>query len=103
MPIIIGNRAQIAYHVTLITGDHHIGPPASRAGVMNARPITIGEGAWIGARVVVLPGVTIGAGAVVAAGAIVTKDVAPNTLVAGVPARFLRKLPMDGAPPPHVL
>jgi acetyltransferase-like isoleucine patch superfamily enzyme len=45
---------------------------------------------WIGARVVILRGVRIGAGAIVAAGAVVTRDVAPNTIVGGVPAKYLR-------------
>jgi acetyltransferase-like isoleucine patch superfamily enzyme len=52
--------------------------------------VRIGAGAWLGAHVVVLPGVTIGDGAVVAAGAVVTHDVAANAIVAGVPARILR-------------
>ena len=55
----------------------------------------IGEGAWIGARSVVLPGVSIGNGAVVAAGAVVTRDVPANTLVGGVPAQHLRHLDGD--------
>jgi maltose O-acetyltransferase len=97
-PIIIGSRVQFGFQVTLITGNHEFGPPQSRAGAHCARPITIGEGAWIGARAIVLPGVTIGSGAVVAAGAVVTKDVPPNTLVAGVPAKTLRALDaMEGA------
>ncbi|HVJ85271.1 MAG TPA: acyltransferase [Caulifigura sp.] len=49
--------------------------------------VTIGDRAWIGYRAIVMPGVTIGEGAVVAAGAVVTKDVAPYTIVAGVPAK----------------
>jgi acetyltransferase-like isoleucine patch superfamily enzyme len=53
-------------------------------------PVRIGADCWLGARVTVLPGVTIGDGAVVAAGAVVTHDVAPGTIVGGVPARFLR-------------
>lgn len=57
-----------------------------------AKPITICDGCWIGANVVVLPGVTIGEGAVVGAGAVVTKDVPPNTLVAGVPARVVKQI-----------
>lgn len=55
----------------------------------------IGEDTWFGAGVTVLCGVTIGKGAVVAAGAVVNKDVAPFTLVGGVPAKFIRKLEME--------
>jgi maltose O-acetyltransferase len=55
-------------------------------------PITIGDGAWLGARSTILPGVTIGAGAVVAAGSVVIGDVAPDVVVAGVPAVVRRQL-----------
>ena len=54
-------------------------------------PITICDGVWIGARAIVLPGVTIGEGAVVAAGAVVTKDVEPWTVVGGNPAKFIKR------------
>lgn len=57
-----------------------------------AKPIVIGDGCWIGANATILGGVTIGDGAVVAAGAVVTKDVAPHTLVGGVPAKEIKKL-----------
>ena len=57
-----------------------------------ARGITIDDGAWIGSRVVILPGVHVGKGAVVAAGAVVTRNVPPQAMVAGVPARFVRDL-----------
>jgi maltose O-acetyltransferase len=88
----IGDRVQFGFQVTLVTGDHLIGPPESRAGEHRARPIRIEEGAWIGARATILPGVIIGRGAVVAAGAVVTRDVPANALVAGVPAKVLRVL-----------
>jgi maltose O-acetyltransferase len=91
-PITLEDRVQLGFQVTLITGGHEIGTHESRAGNHLARPIRIQSGAWIGARAVLLPGVTIGAGAVVAAGAVVTRDVPPDTLVAGVPARALREL-----------
>lgn len=55
------------------------------------RPLVIGSDVWIGSRAVILPGITIGHGAVIAAGAVVTKDVAPYTIVAGVPARPIRR------------
>ena len=52
--------------------------------------VTIGSDVWLGARSIILPGVIVGDGAVVAAGAVVTKNVAPMTVVAGVPAKFIR-------------
>jgi len=57
-----------------------------------ALPIKIGNGCWIGANATILAGVTIGDGAVVAAGAVVTQDVAPHTLVGGVPAKFIKEV-----------
>lgn len=91
-PITVGPGTQIAFQVTFITGNHEIGPPQNRAGEHRNLPIEIGAGVWIGARAVILPGVKVGDGAVIAAGAVVTKDVAANTLVVGVPARVLREL-----------
>lgn len=96
-PVHIGSRVRIGHEVLLLTVDHQIGTPEYRCGDSFARPISIGDGAWLGSRVVVLPGVSIGKGAVVAAGAVVTRDVPADTLVAGVPARVLRALP-EGAP-----
>ncbi|WP_268918850.1 DapH/DapD/GlmU-related protein [Actinomyces trachealis] len=59
---------------------------------MHPAPVRIGRGAWLGANVTVLPGVTIADGAVVGAGSVVTKDVAPNTVVVGTPARPVRDI-----------
>lgn len=89
----IGRNVALGNRVSLITSSHEIGDPALRAGDRSLRPITIGDGAWLGANVTVLGGVTVGAGAVVAAGAVVTRDVPPHTLWAGVPARHVRDLP----------
>ena len=88
----IGNNVAIGPRAFLSTDHHDIGPSTYRAGRIERKPITIGDGVWIGANALILPGLTIGAGSVVAAGAVVTRDVPPNTLVAGVPARPLRTL-----------
>jgi acetyltransferase-like isoleucine patch superfamily enzyme len=59
------------------------------------KPVRIAKGAWLGARVIVLKGVTIGEGAVVGAGSVVTRDVASYTVAAGNPARLVREIPPD--------
>lgn len=91
-PVVIGDHVSVGHHVSLITSDHAVGPPESRAGNLQVAPVTIEDGAWIAAGVTLLPGVTVGRGAVVAAGAVVTKDVAPHTLVGGIPAKFIKAL-----------
>jgi maltose O-acetyltransferase len=91
-PVAIGARVYMGYEVMLITADHELGDSAQRCGRRVFRPICIEDGVWLGSRVVVLPGVRIGKGAVVAAGAVVTRDVPPNVLVGGVPAKFVRDL-----------
>lgn len=60
------------------------------------RPVRVDNGVWIGARAIILKGVTVGEGAVVAAGSVVTKDVPPYTIVAGNPATAVRKIERDG-------
>ena len=70
--------------------DHHL--VSNRKELGQAKPIIIEDDVWMATRTMVLKGVTIGKGAVVAAGAVVTKDVEPYTMVAGVPAKFIRKL-----------
>lgn len=94
-PIQIGARCDIAPEVCFVTGTHILGNYRQRAGKGLARPIHIGNGCWLGARVTVLAGVTIGDGAIVAAGAVVSADVEQNTLVGGVPARLIRRLDAD--------
>ncbi len=90
--IVIGDDVHIAARVHLVTTSHRLGDAVRRAGEFFTEPIEVQDGCWIGADVLVLPGVTIGAGSVVAAGAVVTTDIAPNTLAAGVPARAVREL-----------
>jgi maltose O-acetyltransferase len=88
----IGDDVALAQQVLILTQTHELADPLRRAGALTAAPVTIGRGCWIGARAVILPGVTVGDGAVVAAGAVVTHDVPPHTLVGGVPAREIRQL-----------
>ena len=88
----VGARSAVAMGTTLITSDHELGGELQRMGRFRTAPIVIGEGVWIGARTLVLPGVTIGDGCVVAAGAVVTADLDPHALYAGVPARLVRRL-----------
>ena len=86
--ITIGDGTLIGHGNTLTTLNHALDP--ERRADMVPAPIVIGRRVWLGASVTVTPGVTIGDGAVVGAGAVVTKDVPPDTIVAGVPARALR-------------
>jgi maltose O-acetyltransferase len=88
----IGDRCDIGPGVEFIPGSHIIGNASRRAGEGTAKPITVGNGTWIGAKSVILGGVNIGEGCVVAAGSVVTHDVPSNSLVAGVPARIRRLL-----------
>ena len=88
--IYIGDDVLIGHNGCLLTLNHEM-DPEFRAD-MHPQPIHIEDKAWLGSNVTVLPGVRIGKGAVVAAGAVVTKDVAPNTVVAGVPAKLIRKI-----------
>jgi maltose O-acetyltransferase len=88
-PVRIGDRVHIGQNVVLLTVSHAIGPSEERCGGHQCLPVTIHDGAWLGSRVTILPGVTIGAGAVVGHGAVVTRSVAPNTLVGGVPAKMI--------------
>ena len=90
--ITVGQGVAIGHDVLILTSTHRLGDHLRRAAELTVAPVNIERGAWIGARAVILPGLKIGAGAVVAAGAVVTRDVAPDVMVGGVPARELRTL-----------
>lgn len=88
--ISIGDRALIGHAVVMATLNHDLAP--GRRASMHPAPILIGTDVWVGANATILPGVTIGDNAIVAAGAVVTRDVLPNTIVGGVPARFIKHI-----------
>lgn len=88
----VGARVHLGMQVMILTGGHQLGSADCRAGEISPAPVRIGDGAWIGARAVVMPGVRIGAGAVVAAGAVVVSDCEPGGLYGGAPARLIRHL-----------
>lgn len=90
--IAIGDHVTFGHGVMVTTSHHEFGHPRRRSGELRPLPVQVGHGAWLSSRVTVLPGVRIGEGAVVAAGAVVARDVEPHTLVAGVPAREVRRL-----------
>ena len=87
----IGNQVAVGPNCTLYTHDHDYVNAENVAwkGPLIKKPIKIGDGAWVGSSVTILPGVTIGKKAVVAAGAVVTKDVADGVVVGGVPAKII--------------
>lgn len=96
--ITIEDNVLIGPRVNLVTISHPLDPATRRA--TYCAPIVIRKGAWLGAAVSIMPGVTIGENAVVAANAVVTKDVPDNTVVGGVPAKVLRGLDGNAAFPP---
>ena len=93
-PVTIGSHVNIAQGVTVTALNHNFDKPGIRIDQqgITTRPIVIGDDVWIGAGAVILPGVTIGSHCVVAAGAVVTTDVPDGTLVAGIPAKTVRKI-----------
>ena len=90
--ITIGRRVTIGPGVMILTSTHELDIREHRAGPVQLSPVSIGDGAWLGARCVVLPGVTVGAGAIVNVGSVVNKDVAPHTRVGGIPATLIEVL-----------
>lgn len=88
--ITIEDEVQIGPKVNVVTENHPLDPSDRTS--LSLKSITIKRNAWIGAGVTILPGVTIGENSVVAAGAVVSKDVPPNTIFGGVPAKFLKNI-----------
>jgi maltose O-acetyltransferase len=94
-PVFIGNRVGVGHHSIIITDTHEIGPSHARLGRHSSLPVTIEDGAWVCATATLLPGVTVRKGAVVAAGSVVSRDVPPDTMVVGSPARVKKQLPVE--------
>ena len=90
--ITIGVDVQIGPNVQLLTATHPVEAALRRAKWEAAQPITIGDNVWLGGGVIVLAGVTIGENTVVGAGAVVTRDLPPNVVAVGNPARVIRTL-----------
>lgn len=91
-PVTIGDDVQIGPYVQLLTATHPLDPQARRDKWEYAEPITIEENVWLGGGVIVGPGVTIGANTVVGAGSVVIRDLEPNVVAIGSPARTVRHL-----------
>lgn len=91
--IVVGSGVQLGMHTMFVSATHDLSEHSERrAGVDRARPIRVGDGAWIGARCTILAGVDIGDGCVVGAGSLVVKDCREDSLYLGSPARRSREL-----------
>lgn len=90
--VYIGADCLIGDMVSVVDSDFHGLSPEDRKEQGKSAPVTIGDNVWLGARVMVLKGVTIGSGSLIGAGSVVTRDIPPRCLAAGSPARVIRKL-----------
>lgn len=90
--VTIGSDVQIGPNVQLLTALHPLDPVERRRGTETAKPVSIGDGAWLASGVIVCPGVTVGADAVVGAGSVVTLDLPAGHLGVGNPCRVVRAI-----------
>lgn len=88
----IGDNVMFAPNVTVITATHPVLPALREKGLQFNVDVKICPNVWIGAGAIIMPGITVGENSVVGAGSVVTKDVPPNTVVVGNPARVLREI-----------
>jgi len=91
--VTIGQDVQIGPGVQLLTALHPLDPVERRRGTETAKPVTIGDGAWLATGVIVCPGVNIGPDVVIGAGSVVTKDLPARHLCVGNPCRVIREIP----------
>ena len=90
--IYIGDHTLLGPNVILATAGHPIEPSLREKGYQFNKPIRIGKNCWLGAGVIVLPGITIGDNSIIGAGSIVTKDIPPNVVAVGNPCKILRTI-----------
>ena len=88
----IGNCCDIAPNVLFCCSTHEISDEGRRAGADAYKNIIIGNGVWIGANCIIMPGVTIGHGAIITAGSVVNKDIPHNEMWGGIPAKLIRQI-----------
>ena len=93
-PVSIGSHVNLAQGITVTALNHNFTDTEKRIDEqgVSTTPVVIEDDVWIGANAVVLPGVRIGTHSVVAAGAVVTKDVPPHSIVAGIPAKIIKRI-----------
>ncbi len=88
----IGPNCRIGTYAMITDNNFHRLEPELRDEIPESAPVILEEGVWLGGRVIVLPGVTIGAGSAIGAGSVVTHDIPPRSLAVGVPARVIKDL-----------
>ena len=90
--IYVGDNTMFGPNVTIATAGHPINPALRERGLQFNMPVRIGSNCWLGAGVIVMPGVTIGDNTVIGAGSVVTKDIPANVVAAGNPCRVIRPI-----------
>ena len=91
-PVRIGDYCMIGPNTLITTVGHPLSVKGRREKKAYGKPVAIGDDVWIGGNCTILPGVTIGKNVVIAAGAVVTKDIPDNCVVAGIPAKIIKRL-----------
>ena len=96
--VTLGEKVFVGPGARILTATHRVGGPSWRAGEAVTLPVVVGDGCWVGAGAIILPGVTVAPGCVIGAGAVVAGDTARDGLYVGVPARRVRDLPGSDLP-----